>query len=128
MTLEHKHGKLRIDAENRCPRQYTGLWYKRMILGEWCLAEGAVYEGWDPDRHIVGDTDMPAIGRGGDHNRAAALPDTEPGTRRPPQRPNNIAIGDSAALVHRTDHVHDVDRTGGARLQRPQGKRCPTPT
>lgn len=33
--------------------EYTGLWYRRFILGEWCLAEGAVYDMWDPDRHIV---------------------------------------------------------------------------
>ena len=33
--------------------EYTGLWYRRMILGEWCLAEGAIYEAWDPDRHVI---------------------------------------------------------------------------
>jgi PBSX family phage terminase large subunit len=37
----------------RYRRQYVGLWYKRMILGEWCLAEGAIYEAWNPDKHIV---------------------------------------------------------------------------
>jgi|SRR5437879_2907920 len=33
--------------------EYTGLWYRRFILGEWCLAEGAIYEMFDPDRHVV---------------------------------------------------------------------------
>lgn len=33
--------------------EYVGLWYRRFILGEWCLAEGAVYEMFDPDRHVV---------------------------------------------------------------------------
>lgn len=37
----------------RISSEYTGLWYKRYILGEWCQAEGAVYDGWDPDRHVV---------------------------------------------------------------------------
>jgi PBSX family phage terminase large subunit len=37
----------------RLKAQYTGLWYRRFILGEWCLAEGAVYEMWDDSRHIV---------------------------------------------------------------------------
>lgn len=37
----------------RLKRQYVGLWYRRFILGEWCLAEGAVYDMWDPDRHVV---------------------------------------------------------------------------
>lgn len=33
--------------------EYVGLWYRRFIAGEWCLAEGAVYDMWDPDRHVV---------------------------------------------------------------------------
>jgi PBSX family phage terminase large subunit len=33
--------------------EYTGLFYRRFISGDWCLAEGAVYEAWDPDRHVV---------------------------------------------------------------------------
>src|SRR5437879_1326466 len=33
--------------------EYVGLWYRRMIKGEWCLAEGAIYEMFDPDRHVV---------------------------------------------------------------------------
>lgn len=40
-------------TRDRYRRMYTGLWYRRMILGEWCLAEGAIYESWDPDKHIV---------------------------------------------------------------------------
>lgn len=39
--------------------EFTGLWYRRMILGEWCLAEGAVYDMWDPERHVVDR--LPAI-------------------------------------------------------------------
>lgn len=37
----------------RLKRQYTGLWYKRFILGRWVAAEGAVFDMFDPDRHIV---------------------------------------------------------------------------
>lgn len=33
--------------------EYTGLWYRRMILGEWVQAEGAIYDSWDPARHVV---------------------------------------------------------------------------
>ena len=33
--------------------EYVGLWYRRMILGEWVQAEGAIYESWDPDTHVV---------------------------------------------------------------------------
>ncbi|MFF8290436.1 PBSX family phage terminase large subunit [Streptomyces sp. NPDC016309] len=37
----------------RLKAQYTGLWYRRFILGEWCLASGAVYDMFDEDRHVV---------------------------------------------------------------------------
>ena len=33
--------------------EYTGLWYRRFILGDWVQSEGAVYESWDDQRHIV---------------------------------------------------------------------------
>ncbi|MFG1997888.1 PBSX family phage terminase large subunit [Spirillospora sp. NPDC048911] len=42
-------------------REYTGLWHRRFIRGEWCQAEGAVYEAWDPGRHVV--TELPRIVR-----------------------------------------------------------------
>ncbi|MBG0830528.1 PBSX family phage terminase large subunit [Planomonospora sp. ID67723] len=41
--------------------EFTGLWYRRLILGEWCLAEGVVYESWDPARHVV--QELPQITR-----------------------------------------------------------------
>lgn len=34
-------------------REYVGLWYKRFILGEWRQAEGAVFDMFDEDRHVV---------------------------------------------------------------------------
>jgi PBSX family phage terminase large subunit len=34
-------------------KEHVGLWYRRLVLGEWCLAEGSVYDMWDPDRHVV---------------------------------------------------------------------------
>lgn len=37
-------------------RQYTGLWYRRFIRGLWVMAEGAIYDMWDPRRHIVHNT------------------------------------------------------------------------
>lgn len=48
-------------VKDRYRRQYTGLWYRRNILGEWCLAEGAVYEMWDPTTMVV--KDLPPISR-----------------------------------------------------------------
>ncbi|MEU8821814.1 phage terminase large subunit [Actinoplanes sp. NPDC048796] len=42
-------------------REYVGLWYKRFILGEWRSAEGAVFDMFDEDRHVVDE--LPAIVR-----------------------------------------------------------------
>lgn len=36
-------------------REYVGLWHRRMILGEWVAAEGAVYDMLDEARHIVAE-------------------------------------------------------------------------
>ena len=33
---------------------YTGIFYRRYILGQWCLAEGLVY-GFDPEKHVTDD-------------------------------------------------------------------------
>ncbi|MFF5501251.1 PBSX family phage terminase large subunit [Streptomyces roseolus] len=33
--------------------EYVGLWRRRMIDGAWVVAEGAVYDMWDEDRHVI---------------------------------------------------------------------------
>ncbi|MEV0115552.1 PBSX family phage terminase large subunit [Streptomyces sp. NPDC050844] len=33
--------------------EYVGLWHKRMIDGAWVVAEGAVYDMWDEQQHVV---------------------------------------------------------------------------
>ena len=33
--------------------EFTGMWFKRMVLGQWVSAEGAIYDMWDPDRHVI---------------------------------------------------------------------------
>jgi PBSX family phage terminase large subunit len=33
--------------------EYTGLWRKRFLEGLWVAAEGAVYDMWDEDHHVV---------------------------------------------------------------------------
>lgn len=43
-------------------RQYTGLWHRRFILGEWVAADGAVYDMWEPSRHVLRG-DLPRIDR-----------------------------------------------------------------
>lgn len=33
--------------------EYSGLWYRRYILGEWVSADGAVYDMFDPQDHVT---------------------------------------------------------------------------
>jgi len=36
-------------------KEYVGLWYRRFILGEWCVAEGAIYDFFDELIHVLRD-------------------------------------------------------------------------
>ena len=44
----------------RYQRLYTGVFYKRYVLGLWCAAQGRIYE-FDPARHVTAD--VPETGR-----------------------------------------------------------------
>lgn len=44
-------------------KQYTGLWYRRMIESEWVAAEGAIYPMWDPARHVIPWDSLPPLQR-----------------------------------------------------------------
>lgn len=44
-------------------REYVGLWYRRFILGEWVQAAGAIYDTWDPARHVTPAADLPPMDR-----------------------------------------------------------------
>jgi PBSX family phage terminase large subunit len=62
-VLNLKHWQFKIDDNpfldpdyvRDIKNEYTGLWYKRMILGEWCIAEGAIYDMFDEKKHVVTD-------------------------------------------------------------------------
>lgn len=51
----HLHDNTTLDPEYvaSIEKEYTGLWYRRFILGEWCQAEGAIYDMYDQQRHSV---------------------------------------------------------------------------
>lgn len=40
------------DYKNRIKSSSTGIFYKRNVLGLWCLAEGAIFEFFDPRLHV----------------------------------------------------------------------------
>lgn len=44
-------------------REYVGLWYRRFILGEWVQAAGAIYENWDPARHVAPAATFPTMAK-----------------------------------------------------------------
>jgi len=41
------------DVKRRYRNMYSGLFYKRYINGEWCVAEGAVYDMFDHHTHVI---------------------------------------------------------------------------
>jgi phage terminase large subunit len=49
--------------KERYRRELTGLWYRRMYLGEWVAAQGAVFDDWDPDRMVVQWGKLPVMSR-----------------------------------------------------------------
>ncbi len=49
------------DFIRRLEREYVGVFYRRFILGEWCLAEGAIFAEWDDDANTMERKLMPAM-------------------------------------------------------------------
>lgn len=47
-------------VRRRYERLYTGVFYRRYILGQWCMAEGLIYP-FDRERHVV--SELPKAGR-----------------------------------------------------------------
>lgn len=47
------NGALDPDYVAHLKRSYVGLWYRRFILGQWVIAEGAIYDMWDEQQHVV---------------------------------------------------------------------------
>lgn len=43
--------------------EHTGLFYQRNVLGAWVAAEGAVYDSWDPARHVIPHDRLPVMRR-----------------------------------------------------------------
>jgi PBSX family phage terminase large subunit len=41
------------EFKNELKKEYQGLWYKRYIEGKWVMAEGAVYDFFDEEIHVI---------------------------------------------------------------------------
>lgn len=61
------------EVKARYARLYTGIFYQRYVLGQWCAAEGRIYD-FDPERHTV---EVGAAGRGGSFDALRSLRMTE---------------------------------------------------
>ncbi len=44
---------------DRMKKSYTGMWYKRYILGEWAVAHGLIYDAFADDNIYIHDQDKP---------------------------------------------------------------------
>lgn len=45
--------QLSEEVKERYRRMFTGVFYQRYILGKWVVAEGAIYDMFDADKHVV---------------------------------------------------------------------------
>lgn len=48
-------------TRERYERAFSGLWYRRYVLGQWVAADGAVYDMFDLENHVV--SELPAMRR-----------------------------------------------------------------
>ena len=46
--------------KNELKKEYQGLWFKRYIEGKWVMAEGAVYDFFDEEQHVIDYPNSPA--------------------------------------------------------------------
>lgn len=90
--------------------QYTGLWFRRFINGEWCLAEGSIYEQFDPERHVLRGPlphliALPAVGL--DYGTTNPFAACLLGVEGP-----NAETGRPARLVVAREYRHDPKKAG----------------
>ncbi len=50
-TMEDNPG-LQADIKDRYARLYAGVFYRRFVLGQWCVAEGLVYD-FQPEKYVT---------------------------------------------------------------------------
>lgn len=48
-------------AKDKARRMFSGVFFKRYILGLWVVAEGAIFDMFDEDRHIVDESKLPSM-------------------------------------------------------------------
>lgn len=51
---------LSAETKAKYERMYSGVFYRRYVLGEWTAGDGLIYDMFDPDVHCYGDGERPA--------------------------------------------------------------------
>jgi PBSX family phage terminase large subunit len=62
--------------KERYRSMYSGVFYRRFILGQWCAADGLIYDSFDEPVHTYGDGDVRQTGSGklmGEYRRYIAI-------------------------------------------------------
>lgn len=49
------------EYKNQIKSEFTGLWYRRFVQGEWVAAEGAIFDMWDPEKHTIPWDNLPEM-------------------------------------------------------------------
>ncbi len=57
--LMEDNPSLTEEYKNRMKKMYTGMWYKRYILGEWAVAHGLIYDAFDNENLYEHPQDTP---------------------------------------------------------------------
>ncbi|NIH70497.1 PBSX family phage terminase large subunit [Auritidibacter ignavus] len=47
--------------KNSIKKEFTGVWYERFIEGKWVAGEGAIFNMWDPQHHIIRWDELPPM-------------------------------------------------------------------
>lgn len=79
--------------------EFTGLFYRRFVLGHWVSADGSVYDMWDPARHVIAWDDLPPM-------RALVACGIDYGTTNPTSAVI-LGLGDDARLYLVDEYRHD---------------------
>lgn len=90
-------------------REYTGLWYKRFVLGAWVMAEGAIFDMFDEDRHVVDELPLMEkwLAVGVDYGTANPLGDYRAELKRAQQAADEAAKAKGPKLGADSDALLD---------------------
>ncbi|WP_280244947.1 MULTISPECIES: PBSX family phage terminase large subunit [Nocardia] len=62
-TLDDNAHNLPAEYIANTKASYSGMFYLRMILGRWALADGVIYDSFDQARHVVAHKKLPKMAR-----------------------------------------------------------------